>query len=263
MKTIEIRSGRQLVEALNDYSNEYVFRGHADAEWRLQPTLERIIPRDKFSEMAGNLEDYSKKIFQSKFHVYKRDEPEPHTYLSWLALMRHSGVPTRLLDFSESPYVALYFAMADFNTTQELDTAVVAINYFDILNRTIDRAKTADASFSHDALSFSQLHDAALDEMASRKVQPSLLVTEPDRANPRMDRQAGTFLFSSSPSTRIEDLLAGEYSDCDMHKLVIRSDLYQNAYALLRHANVNGKALYGDLSGLAEFIRMELKTYSA
>src|SRR5881227_953261 len=72
--------------------------------------------------------------------------------LEWLALMQHYGAPTRLLDFTESFWIALYFAFED----AEEDCAVVALdrsslakknaafNYNDVLRANIDRGEYTD-----------------------------------------------------------------------------------------------------------------------
>lgn len=47
--------------------------------------------------------------------------------LEWLALMRHYGVPTRFVDFSESPFVSLYFASLDEAKSEGSDFAIWAV----------------------------------------------------------------------------------------------------------------------------------------
>ena len=51
------------------------------------------------------------RIFKRKAHHFLSAGPLPDDDFEWLALMQHHGAPTRLLDFTWSPYVAAFFAL--------------------------------------------------------------------------------------------------------------------------------------------------------
>ena len=80
------------------------FRGHADGRWLLVPSLGRKTGRVK-------AEAYLIKKFRQNATLLMN--PVPTGEWDWLFIMQHHGVPTRLLDWTESPLVALYFAVSE------------------------------------------------------------------------------------------------------------------------------------------------------
>lgn len=75
------------------------FRGHAVDQWELTPVIKRL-----------GLEKYEKEII-NLFKVKKTEEYNSSmSSLDVIAKMQHYGYPTRLVDFTENPLVALYFA---------------------------------------------------------------------------------------------------------------------------------------------------------
>jgi hypothetical protein len=81
----------------------YLFRGHADAAWKLESSVERAANR--WEHPLGALrqtESMMIREFQRQAHHYMRDLPEADQYVDWLAIMQHYGAPTRLLDFTRS-----------------------------------------------------------------------------------------------------------------------------------------------------------------
>jgi len=144
----EITSTGDLIRRLNQLPNHFIFRGQANARWRLESSLERVVGKRWSEATARKFEDYSIQQFQSKFHLYDRENLQPCTKLAWLAVMQHYGVPTRLLDFTESPYVALYFALEAYPATEHPDFSVYAIDYTTVMERSLNEIARMDTRTS-------------------------------------------------------------------------------------------------------------------
>lgn len=85
-----------------------LFRGAADKSWKLLPTLHRELEARKRWDDAKVIERDLFFEFEARAHT-----PEHRSASDWdtLFLMRHHGVPTRLLDWTDSLLIAVYFAI--------------------------------------------------------------------------------------------------------------------------------------------------------
>ncbi len=265
MKEHTIKDSRELVDVVNGFSNGFVFRGQANASWPLTSSLERMLEPvwDEDGFDFKKFEDYTLKRFMGKFHLYSTDSINPASKLEALALMQHYGAPTRLVDFTESPYLALYFALETYNPLAGNDFALYTVDCTSLMKRSLEKLQEFDNKFSHDLFSLEDNKDAVFDEIIDRFTLELLWVSEPKVINRRLDLQAGTFLTSINRRTKIEDAIRNPiYSDIEMIKYRIPSTLYENVYALLRQANITSKSIYGDLEGLGRSVRMELAAYA-
>ena len=120
---MEIKCWRDFLNKIEDIraSNEYshIFRGQPDFDWLLKPSFLRPFKEPYDDCYMLKLE----KIINREFigEAYSLINPilykETKNILDWWPIMQHHGVPTRLLDWTRSPYVAAYFA-----ANQQLDS---------------------------------------------------------------------------------------------------------------------------------------------
>lgn len=111
----------------------YWFRGHANKDWTLCPSALRPADEGERTRAINSIAEFRHRL---EYRLPKA--PLPKEKFKWLQIAQHYGLPTRLLDWTQSPAVALYFACQEENH----DGAIYVIN-----PRNLNRVSKPDAEF--------------------------------------------------------------------------------------------------------------------
>lgn len=131
-----IKTGQQkiLLGSREFRGGNWVYRGQGNADWEIESSFRRQLKIDcsKILSIERHLRGKEAAAINS-FIASARDcvRMPVMTKLDWLMLMRHHGVPTRLVDFTENPSIALYFAIEGNSGT---DFAVWALKRDGLVN---------------------------------------------------------------------------------------------------------------------------------
>jgi hypothetical protein len=250
----DINSWSEFVRIIQSWQGfrNWCFRNQGDARWSLKSSLSRHIEVSKVCDKAWELQETRiRRIFQRKSHLFLVDSPK-NDELEWLALMQHHGAPTRLLDFTWSPFVAAFFALE--RATH--DAAIWAINLpllWDIHDRhLIDRVRVVEAD-PRDAAAFRKYY------LPNRRA--FVWQGDPFRMPQRVVAQSGTFLVSSHLGMTLEDILTGYPGSGELliQFVLNTSKLRSEAMASLYSMNITQATLFPGLEGLARSMAYEFE----
>jgi len=115
--------------------NKFVFRGQGDSRWTLISKLGRQAKSLSFAGennpkyTVGQLEGVYTEHFIRNAKLFKTDLPPEDDKVAWLTLMQHHGAPTRLLDWTWSPFVALFMTLAFEAQNDTKESSLYILNY--------------------------------------------------------------------------------------------------------------------------------------
>jgi FRG domain len=261
VRTIAIDSWDQFLEiASGPEFKSWAFRGQSEDRWPLYTSISRYllahgVHRDAWVEQEQRIV----RIFRRKAHLFLEHIPEENDSFQWLALMQHHGAPTRLLDFTWSPYVAAFFALESATT----DCAIWGV-FPPRISATEQPVKIRGGRVVRPT-EIGPWTPGNYETHFLPGTLPVVVVGEPRIMNRRLVAQAGTFVMPGvldEPIDTIVSSYAG--SDAKVVKFVVRTrDVRKTAMRELYNMNITPASLFPDLDGLARSMAYELEFHWA
>lgn len=188
-------------------------------------------------------------IVQFRRHAYEHYHRLP-TEWETMFLARHHGLPTRLLDWTSNPLVALYFAA--FYENQDL----IAPEPANFTTRPGDMLSVDGTVWAVQRRSGVEEIDVFCDDQSPLEI-PGIKLIYPFNPTPRMTAQSGVFTLHADPWTNVVECAGRPYaaSELDIARLVkwrIPSSCKTEIVLELERMSVNNRTLFPDLEGLAK-----------
>jgi hypothetical protein len=214
----------------------WVYRGQPDSSWELESSLERY-------NFDSDVETQLLNEFKGGFELFV--EKEIKYDLDYLAYMQHYGVPTRLLDFTYSPYIAAYFA---FENPQNENIAIYSMDYKDI-NSTFSDSFNSSIINSLSKSSYFKTIDNLINGN-----KDALYFVNQFHSFDRQFTQQSVFLANCGFGFSTNQLLQGQ---AGINKYILRKSERTKVLKDLDKMNINGHSLFPGLDGFSRRIKIK------
>ncbi|MBI1227925.1 MAG: FRG domain-containing protein [Bacteroidetes bacterium] len=255
IREIRIETWQEFIKIMTGSKfKSWAFRGQSDARWPVQSTLSRYFKSfNVHPEAWPQQESRILRIFKRKAHLFLSRVPNEADSFQWLALMQHHGTPTRLIDFTWSPYVAAFFALE--RATE--DAAIWAVFPPGLSNVKI---RTIRASQKVEADELGPWVPGNYEQFFLPNENDLVVIGEPHYMNQRLVAQSGTFIMPGKLEFPIEQIVSNKV----IVKFVLStSNFRRQAMAELYNMNINNSTLFPGLDGLAKSLAYELEFHWA
>lgn len=277
------------------FLSNFYFRGQANSEWDLSSSLERMIKslyqREDSFDIPRAYELEMLEEFKRKYPLYEKHRiPAEGDNIEWLSIMQHYGACTRLVDATESIFVALF--MATQNTLSCSDAAIWAINKnilnskkYNLYRRSVDKKAPSISLRIADEFAYNYANSFIGSVYRRGECPQQIIAIKPKMSNERLSIQQGLFLMPTDISVpfkyNLDNYLPGagfnrtdnhfnpiefskfvEYShdkrykahndNILMFKITIPNALKLGITKLLSQMNISSETLFPGLSGLSQ-----------
>ncbi|MDA3886868.1 MAG: FRG domain-containing protein [Candidatus Delongbacteria bacterium] len=267
----------RLIEYLNkNFKDTYYFRGQSDATWELKSSYLRLAEKHikvhPYMSIKNQIEFgkwYLLDELVGRLHLLTNEISEEDDCFSKLSFLQHFGAHTHIIDFTFSPFVALYFSLSEeVKTKRSAIYALKAENFTDIneiiVEKTDKKIKKLDPKkykrhlpqeyYKNDYSTIINFHN---DHFRDNKKE-ILEIYRPRKSNTRIQIQQGLFMIPTNAMTNVESLINNVYfknDDVNALKITYPREWCKDIYEYLNKHNINAETLFPGLEGYIRAIK--------
>lgn len=237
IKSVQELIGKLKTDAAG-YNGPIWFRGHSKINWKLSSS---------FTRWSGSSSEMNL-IRKFKQNATMLLNPRPTSEFDWLFIMQHHGVPTRLLDWTESPLTACYFAV------NELENQKGAL--WVLLPVELNRKSGINPSYAYDIPSFEDTYlenysPSSLAGEDTSELYPLAAIAP--RNNPRMQAQLSVFTIDHRDKTPIDNIENKQH----VWRYIIPANFKRKIKEELKLLGVSKFQLFPELSSIGDILKGE------
>jgi hypothetical protein len=234
---------------LQRFRSPFAFRGLPVGDLSLASSLVRLAEPGARQTDVRRLELSLLRNFRKYAHAEARGTD---SIWDWLALGQHRGLPTRLLDWTYSPLVALHFA-TESPVEFDQDGVVWCVNFVEANKRLPRQLRQILKTEGSDTFTVEMLgRFETLQKYDALSRQPFVVFLEPPAIDRRILNQHALFSLMSSPTATLDEWLDEHPELC--RKVVVPAALKWEIRDKLDQANVNERVLFPGLDGLSRWL---------
>jgi hypothetical protein len=233
--------------SIERFRSPFVFRGMGHAGSDLRSTLVRLASdRNDLARLEGHL----LRNFRKYAHA---DAAAGDSVWNWLALAAHHGLPTRLLDWTYSPFVALHFATHNL-ALYDRDAVIWCVNHRETNRRLPAELRRLLDEEGSNVFTVEMLNSAAksLERLQSLSSDDYVVFLEPPSLDARIINQFALFSLMSRPERSLGSWLA-EHPDL-VRRIIIPASMKWEVRDKLDQAGITERMLFPGLDGLTAWL---------
>lgn len=226
------------------FRSNYAFRGLSDKDYRLKTSLIRL---------GGNCRVLESHLLRNFKKYARMENPSSYSVWDWLAIAQHHGLPTRLLDWTYSPLVAMHFATSDIGEFDK-DGVIWCVDYVRMheLLPSVFREKLDEEGSN--VFTVKMLSDVCkfLEKFDTISEDDFVLFFEPPSMDERIVNQFAFHSLISNPDAILSEILPAHQG---LYKrIIIPRDLKWEVRDKLDQANINERVMFPGLDGLSAWL---------
>ncbi len=235
-------SESRTLASIGRFRSNYVYRGLSDKDYPLDTVLMRL--GGKYWQLESHL--------VRNFIKYTGVDPSAHSIWSWLSIARHHGLPTRLLDWTYSPLVAMHFATSNIDKYNS-DGVIWCVDYIEMHKFLPERFKRLLREENADIFTTVMLGKiySKLDDLPKMSGKFALFF-EPPSMDERIINQFALHSVTSSPELHLEEIL--KIHPELFKRVIIPKEIKWEIRDKLDQSNIHERVLFPGLDGLSMWL---------